>query len=480
MTQKKADDYLREWKGFEFCAECMLPIVGRLYREHGVIITCYGNSLVNRGPMDIIKFHQFASQVEESAITTPATLEVLQAINGIDLAPARIDIGNMLTQYREKGAGRPIAAFVADTLAPVSTGKASVLKRHQDVVLYGFGRIGRLAARILVGKTGGGDNLRLSAIVVRRGSEDDLVKRASLLRQDSVHGPFKGNVEVNAKENALIANGNMVRVLYSDAPDKIDYTKHGIHDALIVDNTGIWRDRAGLECHLKAGGASKVLLTAPGKGDIPNIVYGINHQNVNSMGPVLSAASCTTNAIVPVLNVIHEAFGIDHGHMESCHSFTNDQNLIDNYHKKARRGRSAALNMVITTTGAAKAVAKAMPDLEGKFTGNSVRVPTPNVSLAILVLDLLNEASAEELNDALRKASLQGGLVNQIDYTNSDEVVSCDFVGNRFAGIVDASSTISRGKSCVLYIWYDNEFGYSRQVVRILEELAGLRVPTFP
>jgi glyceraldehyde 3-phosphate dehydrogenase len=480
MNNDKIDKYLEQWREFERCAEAMLPIIGRLYRERGVIITCYGNSLVNKDPVEIIQHHSFASRVEGKSITVQDTLPILAAVNAIDLAPARIDIGNFLTHYRDEGHGRDLTEFAGEDLASVSTGKTSVRAKPQDIVLYGFGRIERLVARILAGKTGGGDRFRLKAIVVRKGSEDDLAKRASLLRRDSVHGPFGGSIQRDEDENAIVANGNMIRVLYADAPDKIDYTAFGIEDAILVDNTGKWRDREGLELHLKAPGVAKVLLTAPGKGDIPNIVYGVNHKGICDQGSILSAASCTTNAIVPVLDAVNREFGIDHGHVESCHSYTNDQNLIDNYHKNARRGRSAALNMVVSETGAAKAVGKALPELDGKFTGNAVRVPTPNVSLGILKLDLLREATAEELNSYLRKVSLEGDLVNQIDYTNADDVVSSDFVGNRFAGIVDSQATIAQGKSVVLYVWYDNEFGYSRQVVRVLEELAGLGLPTFP
>jgi glyceraldehyde 3-phosphate dehydrogenase len=481
MKNDRDKSYLAAWKRNEYGAETMLPLIGRLYREKGVIITCYGNSLVNRGPMDIMKFHQFASQVEGGSIEVTETLPMIQVVDSLDLAPCRIDVGNMLTHYRNNGAeGQTLAEFVTTELASICTGHKPLREKPQDVVLYGFGRIGRLITRILIGKTGSGENLHLAAIVVRKGSKDDLSKRASLLRRDSIHGPLRGSVWLDEEQNAIVVNGNLIRVIYADGPDKVDYTQYGINDALVVDNTGVWTDREGLELHLKAPGVTKVLLTAPGKDDIPNIVYGVNHQGICDMGPILSAASCTTNAIVPVLDTIDREFGIDHGHIESCHSFTNDQNLIDNYHKKARRGRSAALNMVITSTGAAKAVGKVVPALDGKLTGNAVRVPTPNVSLAILMLDLEREVTKEELNEYLRRVSLDGPLVNQIEFTNSDEVVSSDFVGSRYAGIIDSTSTIVRGKSAVLYVWYDNEFGYSRQVVRVMEELAGLGVETFP
>ena len=223
-----------------------------------------------------------------------------------------------------------------------------------------------------------------------------------------------------------------------------------------------------------------MILTAPGKGDVPNVVYGVNHHGMIESGPVLSAASCTTNAIAPVLKAVNDEFRIKTGHIESIHAFTNDQNLIDNYHRKERRGRAAPLNMVVTSTGAAKAVAKCLPELAGKLTGNAIRVPTPNISLAVMSLSLDRATTTQELNDYLRKCSLEGDLQNQIDFVNSTEVVSSDFVGNRFAGIVDAPATIVQDDQAVLYVWYDNEFGYSRQVVRCLEELAGVVMPNFP
>ncbi len=223
-----------------------------------------------------------------------------------------------------------------------------------------------------------------------------------------------------------------------------------------------------------------MVLTAPGKGDVPNVVFGVNNELITPAEKIFSAASCTTNAIVPVLKAVNDKFGIETGHVETCHSYTNDQNLIDNYHKKERRGRSAPLNMVITETGAAKAVAKALPELAGKLTGNAIRVPTPNVSLAILNLTLGSETNVAELNSYLRDVSLDSPLQNQIDYTNSPEVVSSDFVGSRHAGVVDSVATIVQGNRCVLYVWYDNEFGYSAQVVRMVQHMAGLELPCFP
>ncbi|HEX9022652.1 MAG TPA: glyceraldehyde-3-phosphate dehydrogenase, partial [Geobacteraceae bacterium] len=386
----------------------------------------------------------------------------------------------LAVRYQKEGKALAVEEFARRELAAVNTGRTQILAEPQDIVLYGFGRIGRLVARLLIEKAGSGEKLRLRAAVVRKGSADDLTKRASLLRRDSIHGQFNGIITIDEEENAIIANGNMIRIIYSDAPETVDYGKYGINDAILIDNTGKWRDREGLGRHLTAKGIAKVILTAPGKGDIPNIVAGVNEELITQEERIFSAASCTTNAIVPVLKAVNDRFGIVRGHVETCHSYTNDQNLIDNYHKSARRGRSAPLNMVITETGAAKAVAKVIPELAGKLTGNAIRVPTPNVSLAILNLELSRETDAAGLNGYLRGISLDSPLKNQIDYTNSPEVVSSDYVGSRHAGVVDSLATIVQGNRCVLYVWYDNEFGYSCQVVRVVQKMAGLEFPPIP
>jgi glyceraldehyde 3-phosphate dehydrogenase len=315
---------------------------------------------------------------------------------------------------------------------------------------------------------------------VRGGREGDLEKRASLLRRDSVHGPFNGSITIDQERKAIKANGSFIQVIYANSPDEVDYTQYGIQNAVVVDNTGMWRDEDGLGLHLKAKGASKVLLTAPGKGNIKNIVHGVNHRDIADSDTILSAASCTTNAITPVLKAIDEEYGIENGHVETVHSFTNDQNLIDNYHKADRRGRSASLNMVITETGAAKAVAKAYPQLEGKLTGNAIRVPTPNVSMAILSLNLKSNADKESLNQYLQTTSLFSDLQHQIDFTASTEIVSSDLVGTRAASVVDSQATIVSENRATLYVWYDNEFGYSCQVMRVVRDMAGLQYPVIP
>ncbi len=480
MDVDKQASYLAEWKNHEACGEQMLPIIGRLYRNHNIVPTVYGRSLVHCSVIDILKAHRFARLILDSDLSAPETFPLLEAMDKLDLAPARVDIGKLTVKYNALDGSVPVEEFVRNELASINIGRVALRTEPQDIVLYGFGRIGRLLARILIEKAGSGEKLRIRAAVVRKGGADDLLKRASLLRRDSIHGQFKGLITVDEEANSIIANGNMIRIIYADAPEKVDYSQYGISNAILIDNTGKWRDREGLSKHLQANGISKVILTAPGKGDIPNVVAGINNELITAQENIFSAASCTTNAIVPVMKAINDRFGIVHAHMETCHSYTNDQNLIDNYHKASRRGRSAPLNMVITETGAAKAVSKVIPDLAGKLTGNAIRVPTPNVSLAILNLELGQAVDVETVNGYLRDMSLDSPMQNQIDYTNSPEVVSSDFVGSRHAGVVDSLATIAQGNRCVLYVWYDNEFGYSCQVVRMVQKMAGITLPALP
>jgi glyceraldehyde 3-phosphate dehydrogenase len=475
-------DFFKDWKEREALAEGMIPLIGKLYRENNVSLYMYGRNMVNRAVTDIMKAHRFVRQVEKNELSEYETYPLVKALSEMDLGPAHIDVGKLTVMYQEKNQGRSLEEFLKDAVGDDIGSTRKPLPQPQDVVLYGFGRIGRLVARLLIEKAGGGDVLRPRAIVVRKSrNANDLEKRASLLRRDSVHGPFKGTIRVIEEENKLICNGNEIQVIYADSPDEVDYTHYGIHNALVVDNTGIWRDEESLSQHLRCRGVSKVLLTAPAKGDsIPNIVFGINTSDIKPEAKLVSAASCTTNAIVPVLHTLLDEYGVEKGHVETVHAYTNDQNLIDNYHKGARRGRSAALNMVLTETGAAKAVAKAIPELAGRLTGNAIRVPTPNVSMAILNLQLGRETSVEELNEYMRRVALYSPLQQQIGYTISEEAVSTDFVGDRHACVFDAKATIVNGNNCVLYCWYDNEFGYSCQVVRVLEKMAGVEWAMYP
>ena len=471
--------HLNEWIDREAQAETMIPLIGRLYRENNVVTSIYGRQLVNQSAIDILKAHRFARQVDEVELPISETLPLVQALDTLDLGAASIDLARLNNRFKSSPI-TDVDEFLREEFAEIIGQKGQGRAEPQDVVLYGFGRIGRLLARIMVGHASSATGLRLRAIVVRQGKGNDLAKRASLLRRDSVHGPFAGSIRVDEENSAIIANGTYIQVIYASTPEEVDYTAYGINDAVVVDNTGIWRDEEGLSKHLQSAGASRVLLTAPGKGDIKNIVYGVNHSQINEDAPVISAASCTTNAITPVAKLMQDHYGIDHGHVETVHSYTNDQNLIDNFHKGERRGRSAALNMVLTETGAAKAVAKALPELAGKLSGNAIRVPTPDVSMAILILELQRETTKEELNTFLRKQSLEGPLHSQVDYIDSAEVVSTDFVGSTAAGVVDGLATIVNGKQAILYVWYDNEYGYSAQVVRVLEQMAQSEPPKYP
>ena len=479
----KLEDHFGRWKNREEIAEAMIPMIGRLYREKNVTTTIYSRSLINKSVIQILKEHRFVKQMEESladsGLSVVDSYPILQEVSKLDLGPSRVDIGKLAVAWKADQSDRTVQQFVADELAEALSNKAQQAG-VTDVVLYGFGRIGRLLARLLIEKTGAGKDLRLKAIVVRKAGNGDLQKRASLLRRDSVHGSFAGTIAVDEEDNAIIANGNYIRVIYSDSPATIDYTQYGIDNAVVIDNTGKWRDREGLSQHLQSKGVRRVLLTAPGKGDLKNIVHGVNNDLIVDEDVILSAASCTTNAIVPPLKAINDKFGIEYGHVETVHSYTNDQNLLDNIHKGDRRGRAAPLNMVLTETGAATAAAKALPELAGKLTGNSIRVPTPDVSMAILNLTLEQQTTLDELNEYLRWISLHSPLQRQVDFINSPDAVSTDFVGSRHASVIDAGATIVNGRHCVLYLWYDNEFGYSCQVLRIVQQISGVEYPSYP
>ncbi|MFC9648817.1 MULTISPECIES: glyceraldehyde-3-phosphate dehydrogenase [unclassified Streptomyces] len=473
------EESFTNWKHREEIAEAMIPIIGKLHRERDITVLLHSRSLVNKSVISILKTHRFARQIAGEELSVTQTLPFLRALTTLDLGPSQIDIGMLAATYQTDDRGLSEEEFTAEAVAG-ATGENKIERREpRDVVLYGFGRIGRLLARLLIEKTGSGNGLRLRAIVVRKGAGQDIVKRASLLRRDSVHGQFQGTITVDEANDTIIANGNEIKVIYSDDPTAVDYTAYGIKNAILVDNTGRWRDREGLSKHLRPG-VDKVVLTAPGKGDVPNVVHGVNHETIKPDERILSCASCTTNAIVPPLKAMADEFGVLRGHVETVHSFTNDQNLLDNYHQSDRRGRSAPLNMVITETGAASAVAKALPGLKARITGSSIRVPVPDVSIAILSLRLARETTREEVLGHLRDVSLNSPLKRQIDFISAPDAVSSDFIGSRHASIVDAGATKAEGDDAILYLWYDNEFGYSCQVIRVVQHVSGVEYPTYP
>ncbi len=481
MALDNLADYFPDWKEREALAEAMIPLIGSLYRKN-VVTYCYGRALYNQSVTQIMKTHRYVRQVAQNELSEFESHPILEEMAKLNLGPSHIDVGKLATKYMEEVESQQvdIASFVKKECQDVIDSEALPLNEPQDVVLYGFGRIGRLLARLLIEKTGSGQQLRLRAVVVRKGGTDDLAKRASLLRRDSVHGSFQGTIRVDEENSCIIANGNVIRFLYTNSPDELNYEDYDISRAILIDNTGVWRDRDGLSKHLDSNGVAKVVLTAPGKGDMKNVVSGVNSHLIDAKDQIIAAASCTTNAIVPPLKAINEEFSIVSGHMETVHAYTPDQNLIDNYHKSNRRGRSAPLNMVITETGASSAVTKLLPELDGKLTGNAIRVPTPNVSLAILNLTVGRETTVEEVNNYLRESCIHGDMQRQMDFTYSPEVVSSDFVGNRHACIIDGEATIVKDNRLVLYVWYDNEFGYSCQVVRVVQKIAGITYPLIP
>ena len=475
------EDSLNDWARQEMIANEFISVLSKLFYNKSIELVLFRSQLIDRSASLILYRHSYAENIINKQLSIKDSLKLAKAILHCNIKPSKIDIGKLSGEWIEEKKNFVDAEDFIKIKLKDFVGLEPKLKQPVDVVLYGFGRIGRLLARELIIQ-GNGHQLRVRAIVTRGNSDDQIAKRASLLRHDSVHGPFRGVAIENYDDKTIYINGHKVLMLAAKEPEDIDYTEYGINNAILIDNTGVFRDREGLSRHLNAKGISKVLLTAPGKGDIPNIVFGVNDKGVDyKKENVLSAASCTTNASAPILSVLEKEYGIAQGHLETVHSYTNDQNLLDNMHSKTRRGRSAPLNLVITETGAAKAVTKIVPSLLGKLTGNAIRVPTPNVSLVVLKLTLNKETSVEEINELMRQTSLSGDLVAQIKYSTSADAVSSDFMSEPATSVFDSNATIvsPNKKGLVLYIWYDNEFGYTLQVIRVAKNMAGVKRPTY-
>ena len=473
------DKQLNNWVNKEKSGVDLLNSVGTLMYDKGIELVLFRKHILEIGVSELMNYFSYANNIvgRENNVET-ATLLASEMLK-MDLAASKIDIGLLTAEYIEENATNA-NVFLSEKLSHI-VGSTENVNRAKDVILFGFGRIGRLAARELIKQAGKGQQLRLKAIVVRKLTDAQIIKRSDLLRNDSVHGSFKGVVDVDLENKSMIVNGQVIKFIDGGNPEDIDYTQHGIEDALLIDNTGAFTDKEALSRHLQSKGVSKVLLTAPGKG-IPNIVYGINSSGLDLENTdIFSAASCTTNCIAPILHIVENKYGVNKGHLETVHSYTNDQNLLDNMHSKPRRGRSAAINMVITSTGAGKAVTKVIPSLEGKLSANAVRVPTPNVSLAILKLTLNNSTSVADMNMTMREAALHGDLVNQINYQVETDLVSSDIIGNTCCSVFDSNATIvtEDGEDTVLYIWYDNEFGYTKQVIRLAKQIAKVRRLTY-
>ena len=475
------ENSLNDWAEREMQANEFISVLSKLFYDKSIELVFYRSQLIDRSASIILYRHSYAENIIDRPLKVIDSLNLAKAILHAKVGPSKLDIGRLNQEWiDEKKDFVDYEDFIKVKLKHLIGAKAPY-DRPADVILYGFGRIGRLLARELI-ILGNGKQLRLRAIVTRNNDEKQVTKRASLFRHDSVHGPFRGVAIDDPGKKTIYMNGHEVLMLAANNPEDIDYTEYGIENALLIDNTGIFRDREGLSRHLNAKGVAKVLLTAPGKGDIPNIVFGVNHYGVDfRKETIFSAASCTTNAAAPILAVVEKEIGIKKGHLETVHSYTNDQNLLDNMHKKFRRGRSAPLNLVITETGAANAVSKAVPTLKGKLTGNAIRVPTPNVSLVIMSLELKRETSVEEVNELMRQTALSGELVAQVKYSTAVDAVSSDFIGEPATAIFDSLATkISEDKkNVVLYTWYDNEYGYSLQVIRVAKMMGGVKRPTY-
>ena len=478
--QDRTESELHNWREKEKLALDLLHLVGDFRFDKSIELVFFRKDIYDARPSELISYHELSKNEYEPGVPIELSLKIAQAIDAINnFSTAKIDIGKLAIEWLEsKSFKTTVYDFVFNKLNGIKTEDQEKFE-PKDVILYGFGRIGRLAARRIIETTGRGSQLRLKAIVVRKKMKtvaEELEKRAALLKTDSVHNNFKGIVETDPENQVLIINGNRVKMIFADRPSDIDYTEYGIQNAMVIDNTGVWRDKEALSVHLRPG-VSQVMLTAPAKG-VPNIVYGVNQETLDlDSDKIFCAASCTTNAIVPPLKVLDDNFQIEKGHIETIHAYTNDQNLLDNFHKKPRRGRGAPVNMIVTSTGAAKAVSVVLPHLGECLTGNAVRVPVPNGSLAILNLSLKKPTTKSELNQVLKKAAYNGSLVEQIQFSTSTEFASSNIVGSASSSVIDSPSTIvsKDGKSATIYAWYDNEYGYTCQVIRLAKYAAKVR-----
>ncbi len=330
------------------------------------------------------------------------------------------------------------------------------------VAINGFGRIGRNFMRCWLGR----ENSKIDLVAINDTS--DPKTNAHLLKYDTMLGTLK-NADISADDNSIIVNGKTVKCTSDRNPENLPWKDWQID--LIIESTGVFTTKEGASKHLKAG-AKKVLITAPGKNDDGTFVYGVNHHDYDhDKHVVISNASCTTNCLAPIVKVLHEEFGIIKGTMTTTHSYTGDQRLLDASHRDLRRARAAAMNIVPTSTGAAKAVALVLPALKGKLNGVALRVPTPNVSMVDFVAQVEKSTFTEEVNQVL-KAAAEGSLKGVMEYSDL-ELVSSDYRGHDASSIVDASLTMVMGGDMVkVMAWYDNEWGYSQRVVDLAELVA--------
>ena len=329
------------------------------------------------------------------------------------------------------------------------------------VGINGFGRIGRLVFRIAM--------KRPEVEVVAVNDITDAATLAHLLKYDSVHGKYDGSIEV--KDNSFIVDGKEIRVMAERDPSKLPWKEMNVDVA--VESTGVFRTRDKVAMHLDAG-AKKVLLSVPAKDEIDaTIVLGVNDEDLKPEHKIVSNASCTTNCFAPIVKVLHDTFGIENGLMTTIHSYTNDQRILDLPHKDLRRARSAAVSIIPTTTGAAKAVGKVIPDLDGKLNAMAVRTPTPDGALVDFVANLKNDATIDDINNAMKKYA-EGEMKGVLEYC-TDPIVSADIVGNPHSSIYDSLATMMMGSRMVKVIsWYDNEWGYSSRMVDLLIKMANI------
>lgn len=438
-------------------AEQLTVVASRLYRQHDVRLQCAGHPVLSRSPAQLVASMQFA--LVANGIELDEMRELLKALTDAELMPCTIDIADI-------AAGEGLDTPELLQVIEVSDDRAE----PRDVVLNGFGRVGRLLVRLMF-EDGCGPLLQLRAIAVRPGTE--LEHRTELLRQDSIHGRIHADVEYAQDDRAVVINGQSVPFVEMSGPEDVSQLQPLSLDSntLLIDSTGSRRKKAELDPWI-GGTISQVLVTAPCSEPVPNVVRGIHSAEVDLSQPLISAASCTTNAIAPIAAWLESTYGLKHLHMETVHAYTNDQNLVDNAHSSPRRSRAATENMIITATGAQKAVGLVLPDIGAKMTATAVRVPVADVSLLTCIFQLDGLATGDEMREAFRQASHQIGWRQLLGFSSNAAAASSDFKGDRHACVIDGPSIECDADRGVLQAWYDNEIGYCAQVLRLAEDMS--------
>ncbi len=465
------------WVENEIYAARLISYINELYAFGRVELGVSGETLIGIGPIPLLNLVKRQARLQNLEYTVRDVSQVVNALRQETLHPCKIDICVLTSQWVMLQRPPDIARFLHRTLGRRFL---SPFPRRQPVlslVVHGFGRVARILTRMLA-RYGPAGQIRLRAVLSRmdRDPESQLFRRFRLLQNDSIYGEFRGDIEFVPERSLLVVNGNEVVFVGGQRVEDAEFPVFDSGPVLFLDTTGRRSDSFRLFEALRPRGIS-ALATTFSLPEVPPVVYGVNHFDLHELNaPVFSAGSDPANAVAPVLRLLNDEYDIEHGHIEIVRPFTNDQNLLDNIHESPRLGRSAPGNLVPFESDLIPEIERLLPALEGRLTSGFVRAPVANGALAILQLRLERCPDAAELNRFLKIACLHSDLRDQLDFSLAPDFVSADIRGNAHSAVVDSPRTMSRGKQAVLYLWYDNEYGYAAQILRLCQELSNLSI----